>query len=155
MRLVPFFTHIRRLAPDEGGASLTELALVAPVLALFVTGIIDLGQGLSERFTLQQAVNRSLELLQAGPLEGDADADDVDYSDLITEAAAAANVPRENVRLRRWLECDNAPQANYSGNCDLGQETARYIELRVDKTFSGRFFLDGYPMVAAAAMRIQ
>ena len=146
---------LRRLVRDRRGASITELALAAPVLALVVTGIIDLGQGMSERFTMQQAVNRSLELLQAGPVQGGAEDQGVDYSFLINETAAAADVPPGNVSLRQWLECDNAPQPDYEDSCDPGQETARYLELRIDKIYEGHFFLDGYPMTAAAAVRIQ
>ena len=146
---------LRRLARDRRGASLTELALATPLLVLFLTGMIDLGQGLSERFTMQQAVNRSLELLQAGPLEADADAEDVDYSMLVTEAANAADVPRESVILTRWRECNNVRQNDYGGSCDMGEETARYLQLRIDKSFEGTFFLDGYPMSASASLRIQ
>lgn len=144
--------HLRR---DRRGASLTELALATPLLVLFLTGMIDLGQGLSERFTMQQAVNRSLELLQAGPLEADAEAEDVDYSHLVAEAASAAGVPRENVAVTRWRECDNVRQNDYAGSCDMGEETARYLQLRIDKAFEGMFFLDGYPMSASASLRIQ
>lgn len=146
---------LARLAGDTRGASLTELALVAPLLFVFFAGIIDFGQGLSERFTMQQAVNRSLELLQAGPLEADADSDEVDYSPLIAEAAAAADVPPENVTLRRWLECDNAPQPDFDGDCDAGEDKARYLQLRIEKEYEGWLFLDGYQMAATGAMRIQ
>jgi len=144
-----------RLAGDARGASLTELALVAPLLFVFFAGIVDLGQGLSERFTMQQAVNRSLEMLQAGPLEADAEADEVDYSHLVAEAAAAADVPRGNVTLRRWLECDNAPQPDFAGDCDLGEDTARYLQLRIEKHYEGWLFLGGYDMAATGAVRIQ
>lgn len=148
-------TTLARLAGDTRGASLTELALVLPLLFLFFGGIIDFGQGLSERFTMQQAVNRSLELLQAGPLEGDAGSDGVDYSPLIAEAAAAANVPPENVTLRRWLECDNAPQPDFDDDCDMGEDTARYLQLRIEKECEGWMFLGDYQLTATGAMRIQ
>jgi len=144
-----------RLARDTRGASLTELALVTPLLFVFFAGIIDLGQGLSERFTMQQAVNRSLELLQAGPQEADAESDQVDYSYLTAEAAAAADVPPENVTLRRWLECDNVPQPDFAGDCDADEDTARYLQLRIEKEYEGWLFLDGYRMAATGAMRIQ
>ena len=152
---IPLRAAGRRLALDQRGASLVELAFAVPLLVVFLTGIIDLGQGLSERFTLQQAVSRSLELLQAGPLEGDADDEDVDFSHLVTEAAAAAGVPRGNVTVQRWRECDNVVEAHYEGSCDLGEETARYLRLRIDKTFQGKFFLGNYPMTASGAVRIQ
>jgi Flp pilus assembly protein TadG len=153
--LLRFARLLNRLGRDQCGASITELALAAPLLTLFVTGAIDLGDGLSQRFTLQQSVDRSLEMLQAGPVEGDADEADVNYDFLIDEAAAAAEVPASQVTLRKWLECDNAPQTHYEDSCDPGEETARYVELRIDKVYDGQFFLGDYPMTASAAMRIQ
>ena len=61
---------IRKLRGDERGVSVVELGLVAPVLALMIAGIIDLSQGLAQRFAMQQAVNRSLELVLAVPPPG-------------------------------------------------------------------------------------
>ena len=155
MRAMRYFARLRRLGRDRKGASIAELALATPLLVLFLTGLIDLGHGLSERFTLQQAVNRSLELLQAGPLDGDAESEDVDFSQIVAEAAAAADVPTSSVTLTRWLECDNARKSDYDDTCDLGEETARYVQLRIDKTYEGWFFLDGYAMSANGAVRVQ
>lgn len=146
---------LRRLARDRRGASVTELALAAPLFALFAAGIIDFGEGLSERFSLQQSVNRTLELLQAGPVEGDAESNEVGYDFLVTEAASAAGVPESSVTMRQWLECDNAPQPEFGGDCEVGQETARYIQLSIDKLHEGRFFFGGRTMTASAAVRIQ
>ena len=148
-------TLLARLAADRRGTSVTELALVAPLLTLFATGLIDVGQGMSERFTMQQAVNRSLEQLQAGPIEGDADSNDVDYAFLVADAAAAADVPPSDVSVRRWLECGNEPQPDFDDSCDLGEETARYLELRIDKLYEARFFLGDHALTASAAVRIQ
>ena len=144
-----------RLARDRRGISITELAFAAPLLTLFVTGSIDLGQGLSERFSLQQAVNRSLEMVQAGPIQGDANSNDVDYSFLADEAARTAGVSPSQVTLQRWLECDHVRQTDYTDHCDAGEETSRYLQLRVDKAYAGSFFLRNYPMSAMASVRIQ
>ena len=149
------FRFIRRLGADRRGTSVTELALAAPLLTLFVTGLVDVGEGMSQRFTIQQAVNRSLEQLQAGPLQGDAESNDVDFSFLVADAAASAGVPPSSVTVRRWLECDNAPKSDYNDNCDVGEETARYLELRIDKLYQARFFMGDYALTASAAMRIQ
>ena len=146
---------LRGIGRDLRGASVTELALAVPVMTLFVTGSIDLGQGISERFTLQQSVGRSLEILQAGPIQGSANSNDVDYNFLIDEAAEAAGVQASQVTLTRWLECDNERKDDYGDSCDVGEETARYLQLRVDKVFHGQFFLGDRPMSATAAVRIQ
>ena len=75
--------RMRRLLPslarDERGTSLIEFGFLAPFLALLAMGIIDLSRGLAERFAIQQAVNRSLELVQARPAVAGATATDLDY----------------------------------------------------------------------------
>ena len=143
------------LAGDRRGTSVVEMGFLAPVLGMLVMGVIDLGQGLSERYTLQQAVNRSIELLHTNPPEGAADEDDVDYSYLVAQAAEAAEVPTSQVTLTRWLECDGAKEASYTATCGDGEDTARYLELRIDKDFDANFFLGTMPMVATGAIRIQ
>lgn len=148
-------TALARLISHEGGASLVELAFAAPLLALLLGGIVDLGQGLSERFTLQQAVGRGLELLQVKPVRTHAQAAEVDYSYVIEEAAAAAGVPRSSVTLTRWLECNNVPAAGYARSCAETEETRRYVRLRIEKTFEGKLFLGRHPMAAEGAVRIQ
>ena len=58
------------LRHDERGVSAVEFAFLIPILATLILGIIDLSTALSQRFTLQQAVNRSLE---CGLLDRDVD----------------------------------------------------------------------------------
>ncbi|MDQ4086689.1 MAG: pilus assembly protein [Pseudomonadota bacterium] len=146
---------LKRLRADERGVSVVELGLIAPVLALFIAGMIDLSQGLAQRFAMQQAVNRSLELLMANPPEAAADEDDVDYTFVTEEAAAAADVPTTAVTLVRWLQCDGVEAASYDETCDPGQDTARYISLSVEKEFNGAFFIDSMTMTATGVVRIQ
>lgn len=149
------FLKIRKLCGDERGVSVVELGLVAPVLALFIAGIIDLSQGLAQRFALQQAVNRSLELVLAVPPEGDPDDADVDYGYVADEAAAAAEVGAEQVTLDRWLQCDEARMDDYTAACADGEDTARYLSVRIQKPFHGSFYVGGMTIVASGVIRIQ
>lgn len=92
----------RRLAAlrcDSRGASLLEFGLFFPILALFLLGTIDLGRGLAAKFHLEQAAQRTIELANLG------NRPQADYSFLIAEAAAAAEVPATQVTLEQWLEC--------------------------------------------------
>ena len=143
------------LARDERGTSLIEFGFLAPFLALLTMGIIDLSRGLAERFTIQQAVNRSLELVQARPAVADADDNEVDYSYVRTEAATAAGVDEDQVTLTHWLECDGVEQQEYTGTCASGEDTARYLRVRIVKDFEGEFYFDTIPMAASGALRIQ
>ena len=146
---------IRKLGSDERGVSVVELGLVAPVLALMIAGIIDLSQGLAQRFAMQQAVNRSLELVLAAPPPGDPDEADLDYSYVAAEAAAVAEVSADQVTLDRWLQCDEERMEEYTASCDEGEDTARYLGLAVEKTFHGNFLVGDMDIVARGAIRIQ
>jgi len=143
------------LARDERGTSLIEFGFLAPFLALLAMGVIDLSRGLAERFAIQQAVNRGLELVQARPAVAAANEDDVDYSFVETEVAAAAGVPETQVTLTRWLECDGVDSGNVNGTCEDGQDTARYLRVRVTKDFNAEFWFDTIPMAASGTLRTQ
>src|SRR5688500_450649 len=109
---------LKRLRGDERGVSVIELGLVAPVVALFIAGIIDLSQGLAQRFQMQQAVNRTLELVLSHPPEADADENEVDYSFIAAEAAAVAGVEEDQVTITTWLQCNDERMDDYTANCD-------------------------------------
>ena len=119
------------IAADTRGASIIELAIVAPVLGVMLVGVVELSRGWSERYFLQQAVNRTLELAQVGTMGSD-------YTYIIPEAADAARVPASNVTLDQWLECDTTRKA-YTSSCDPGQRVSRYIKLSISSSFKPLF----------------
>ena len=149
------FGKLRRIGGDERGVSVVELGLVAPVVALFIAGIIDLSQGLAQRFAMQQAVNRSLELLLVRPLELEGSEDDIDYSPIVAEAASAAQVDEDDVSVDLWLQCDDTRRPNFDDSCASGEDSARYFSLRIDKPFTGSFFVGEVDLFATGVMRIQ
>ena len=142
------------LARDERGTSLIEFGFLAPFLAVLAMGIIDLSRGLAERFAIQQAVNRSLELVQARPAVAAATATDLDYSFAVTEARTAAGTGA-TVTMTRWLECNGVEQANVTGSCADGEDAARYLRIRVTKNFEGDFYFSTIRMSATGAVRTQ
>jgi Flp pilus assembly protein TadG len=52
---------LRKLAREERGAAVIELALVAPILAIMIAGITDVSIAYGHRLELEQAVQRSIE----------------------------------------------------------------------------------------------
>ena len=50
-----------RLAADQGGAAVIELALIAPVLALTVIGVVDMSNAYSRKLALEQGAQRAVE----------------------------------------------------------------------------------------------
>jgi Flp pilus assembly protein TadG len=147
-RLLPF------LARDERGTSLIEFGFLAPFLAVLAMGIIDLSRGLAERFALQQAVNRSLELVQSRPATAGANATDLDYEFARTEAQAAAGTGA-TVTMTRWLECNGVDKGAASGSCTGNEDTARYLRIRITKNFQGDFYFSTIRMSATGAVRTQ
>jgi Flp pilus assembly protein TadG len=128
--------HLRRLARDQIGASLVEFALVAPVLAFVLVGVVDFAEIFSLRVTLEQAAYRALERVQAGPVQ-------TDYSYLAGEAAAAAGVPASQATVTQWLECDGARQTDFNGSCAQGQQSARYVMITVNSSYTPRIDYGG------------
>jgi Flp pilus assembly protein TadG len=143
------------LGRDQRGTSLIEFGFLAPFLALLTMGIIDLSRGLAERFTLQQAVNRGLELVQARPAVASAKSDDVDYSFVKTEVASAAGVAATQVTLTRWLECNGGAPKDVNASCAANEASARYLKVRVTKNFEGEFYYESIPMAASGTLRTQ
>jgi Flp pilus assembly protein TadG len=145
---------LRSLARDERGTSLIEFGFLVPFLALLTMGVIDLSQGLAERFAIQQAVAQGLELVQARPAVADAESGDVDYSFVKNKVAAVAGVPANQVTLTRWLEC-NGTQKTVNSSCAEGEVVARYLKVRVTKNFNGDFYYKTIPMAASGTLRTQ
>jgi Flp pilus assembly pilin Flp len=156
---------LRSCLKDERGVSAIEFAFLAPILATLILGIIDLSTGLSHRFTLQQALNRSLEMVQANRVQTGPQGGTLDYSFLRQEVATAADVPLADVTLTNWRECDGARQSTPEGICPdvpatattpaRPADTARYLELTVTKEFRGKVYLKPVVLRANAAVRVQ
>lgn len=131
--LLSLFVRIMR---SERGTSVIELAVAAPVLLMFLVGVTDLGRGLTERYRLQQAVNRTLEMAQTGR--------DGDYAFLATEAASAAGVPASNVVQEQWVECGGGgTKRTWDEDCN-GGATARFVKLTITGSFTPLFGTIGY-----------
>ena len=146
---------LRALRRDQRGATVAEMGFLLPILAVMVAGIIDLSAGISERFSLQQAINRSLEMVQANrPTITLPNSSTVDYTFLRQEVATAAKVPVASVTLTQWLECNGAERP-FDGSCLASEDTARYLRLRVNKNFVGKLYVKTVPLEATGAVRIQ
>ncbi len=157
-----FLTQISRLRSDERGTSALELAFTAPIFLLLLVGLGDLARGVSQKFALQQAVNRTIELAQYG-----SPSDDYAYLEAkLDEAATAAGATGAVSTFEAWLECNGVDTAKlaWSGSCPAGQQIARYVSLTLDSTFVPMFGSAGYPganangsipLRARASLRVQ
>jgi Flp pilus assembly protein TadG len=131
---------ILKLARDERGTSIIEMALVAPVLATMFVGMVDLSNAYSMKLELEQAAQRSIEKVMQYRTQYST------YDTLQTEAATAAGVATSAVTVTYWHECDGAKQASYNTVCATGATETRYIEVSINKDFTPSFgtrFLPG------------
>lgn len=154
---------VRNLASDQKGASLIELALVAPVLASLLIGMVDISRAYSDRLQLEQAAQRAIEKVQQYQSTTST------YDTLRAEAAAAAGITATstNPSVRYWLQCNGGTRLYGSASettCSSGQTYQRYVEVSVSKPFvplfGTRFFpganADGtFTLRATAALRTQ
>jgi Flp pilus assembly protein TadG len=150
-----------RLAADQKGATLVEFALILPILAALTLGTIDFAQGFAEKFRLEQAAQRTIEMALARSVV------ESDYKYLEAEAAAAANVPVSQAKVTTWLECERGAPAAFDGECAEDQMVARYVRIRIEGFYKPQFQWGPLgrivgvsnngtvPLTVAAAVRVQ
>ena len=128
-----------RIARDDRGASIIELALVAPILASLLIGMVDMSRAYSYKLKLEQSAQRAIEKVQQYQAESST------YSTLQSEAATAAGVPSSNVTIDYWLECDGTRQSDYNTSCTGTQTYGRWVTVSVQGTFTPMFRSKYYP----------
>ena len=142
---------------DRRGTATIELALIAPIFATLVIGVIDLSMAIGRKLSIEQAAQRSIEKVMQ--TTGETTAEET----IIKEAAEQGEVPPENVTVTYRLECDATPVADYNAKCAAGQIESRYIEVNVIDSFTPMFPVrwsglgdDGkFHLSATAGMRTQ
>lgn len=146
----------RRLASDNRGAAVVELALAAPVLAMMVIGIVDISNAYSRKMALEQGAQRAIEkIMQTTEIT-------TPDSTIQQEAADQADVETSQVTVGYQKFCDGEPE-EYNTDCDEGQKKANYISVTVVDTYEPMFPVhlagideDGtYHLKAVAGMRTQ
>jgi Flp pilus assembly protein TadG len=173
---------LRRIACDERGAAIIELALIAPLMGLATIGIIDLSNGFSRKLALEQGAQRAIEKIMQTT------EDDTVEGTLKTEAVCQVNgmnangtcktspISAADVSVTWRLECRDSsnvvvgtqtssdPDAFDKLVCaSTTQKEGRYIEIKVVDKYSPMFPIrfvslnsDGtYHLSATAGMRTQ
>ncbi|MCY7339576.1 MAG: pilus assembly protein [Sphingomonas bacterium] len=151
------FRRILTLRHDKRGAAAIELALIAPILATMVVGVVDLSRGYSMKLQLEQAAQRAIEKVMNGQ------ANTSTAAALKTEAATVAGVAESAVAVDFWLECNGTRAGDYNTVCTPGQTYARFMSVAITKTFTPMFAkkwaganTDGtYTIVGRTGVRIQ
>lgn len=149
--------RLDKLARDERGTSIIELALVVPILSALLIGMVDLSRAYAAKLALEQAAHRSIEKVMQES------ASTTMIASLVDEASAAADVDDDAITVDVWLECNGVRAADYDTNCAPLQTYARYLTVEIEKGFEPLFstkFLgsnaDGtFTLRGEAGMRVQ
>ncbi len=151
------FDRLSDFRSDRRGTATIELALIAPILATMVIGVIDISMAIGRKLSIEQAAQRSIEKVMQTTGETTA------AETIIAEAAEQGEIPPENVTVTYRLECDATPVADYNAKCAAGEIESRYIEVNVVDSFTPMFPVrwaglgdDGkFHLSATAGMRTQ
>jgi len=165
---------------DIRGAAVIELALIAPVLALTVIGVVDMSNAYSRKLALEQGAHRAIEkIMQTTDVNTVQDT-------LTNEAVCQVNgmnadgtcktspITSANVTVTWRLECTDSggvlttqtstDATTFDGfTCPSGTaKEARYIQVALtDKYYPmfpihfASFVADSYPLSATAGMRTE
>lgn len=112
---------------DDRGTVTIELALIAPILATLLIGLVDFGTAFSHKLRLEQIANRAVEKVQQ-------DGFDTSWEAALEAEAAAAAGPGATADLTYWLECNGLKIGTYTAGCVAGVPTARYVQVEVVKS---------------------
>ena len=144
-----------QLARDRRGAAIVEMAMVAPLLATMIVGVVDLSNAFGRKLKLEQAAQRAIEKIMNTSANATVEAT------LQNEAASQAGVPASNVIVSYRLECNGSVTSATS--CPAGQTSSQWISVEVSDKYKPLFPLhlkginaDGtYHIKSTAGMRIQ
>jgi Flp pilus assembly pilin Flp len=155
----------QRLREDEGGVAVLELALAAPILALFIMGTVDVGSAFSRKLALEQGAQRAVEkVMQTTELDNVQDT-------IAGEVAVQASVREDQVKVEFPRYCDDRKMPDVERDedgfaegdpCATGEKEAHYIMVTVTDEYDplfpalgmGKKLANGnYKVVAQAGMR--
>ena len=178
--MIPRFFELER---NDRGAAVIELALVAPILALTVIGIVDMSNAYSRKLALEQGAQRAIEKIMQTTETSTV------QTTLTTEAVCQVNglnangtcktspITASNVTVTYRLECKNAVSGAITSTsvttdatafdlleCGTGEKEQRYLQVALTDKYFPLFpihfasFTSGdgsYHISASAGMRTQ
>lgn len=168
------------LSRDDRGAAVIELALIAPIFALTVIGIVDVSNAYSRKLALEQGAQRAIEKIMQTTEDTTVEAT------LANEAICQVNgtngdgtckttpITAANVTITYRIECSsggtiNSTQTTTSSTtfdtmgCSAGEREAKYLQVGLTDKYSPMFPIhfsgidaDGtYHLDATAGMRTE
>ena len=128
-----------RLISCQKGNSFVEMALVAPLFAALLMGMVDISRAVSTKLKLVQASQRAVELVQRSGFVY------ANMSALETESETAAG-EGSNATATAWLECgSSSTQLSFTSSCADGEAYSRHVRVTTIKPFTPLFASPYFP----------
>ena len=151
----------------QGGAAVIELALVAPMLALMVIGVVDMSNAIGRKLLLEQAAQRSIEMIMN--TTGSSTVENAIKNEAVCQVngvdtdgqCKTSPITTGNVTVTYRLECNGT--VTTAEDCASGETATKWISVRVTDTYTPLFPIkfvgidsDGtYHIAATAGVRTQ
>lgn len=124
--------RLANILRDQRGVAVIELALIAPVLATLIVGVVDVTTAFNRKLELEQGVQRAIERVMQTTVEETVE------NNIKQEVAAATGIPQSNVIVTYTLTCNGIAKL-YDDDCTSGQAEVRYLSVRASDTFTPMF----------------
>ncbi len=132
------------LLRDTAGTGALELALGLPILMLLLVGMIDVSRMVTARIDAEQAAQRATDFaLASRPTNGNG-------SYIKDEAASDPDVDANDVTVDIFLECDGTRQQDFRSMCASTQDTARFVNVEIDRDVDFLFDWSGFAALFGA-----
>ncbi|HYG85168.1 MAG TPA: TadE/TadG family type IV pilus assembly protein [Azospirillum sp.] len=147
-------THsfIRRLTASRDGNVAVEFALIAPVLILLFTGLIDLGRAFYDGMALETAARSAVQYARQNP---------GDTTGIRAAALTGSGVPMGATvdPPKQFCECPNGSSIGCGSQCASGEPYLVFLSVTVRENFQSILPYPGLPsplpLTGSAVLRVQ
>ena len=130
----------KKLARADGGTATLELALILPIFATMLIGVVDITTAFNRKLELEQAVQRAIERVMQTTTTQTVEAN------IKAEAAAAAGIPVDDVIVVYTQTC-NGTSTPTDQDCPSGETQVLYTNVSASAPFTPMFPLARLGMI--------
>ena len=134
---------MKKLARSSDGTATIELALMLPIFASMLIGVVDITTAFNRKLEMEQAIQRAIERVMQTT---------TDYTveqNIKAEAAVAAGINENDVIVTYSLTC-NGVVTDATLDCTPGQAEVRYTNVKASTIFTPMFPLSRLGLTASA-----
>lgn len=126
--------RIRRFSSDDRGASAVEFAMIAPVMVIMLTGLLDYALAALHRMELESAA-------RSGAQYAMIDSSDTSVIETTVQNSTNLDVADMTVTITEFCECSDGSSVDCSGTCVSG-DVRGYMQISASYDYSP-FILPG------------